>query len=119
MSEIIPAILPENANDLKEKISALPSEINFIHLDVLEKDIWTDIDIDFEAHLMVKEPEKIVNRWIEREAKRIIVHESTPETLKHRDQVEIGLEIEMKEFLEKELEQALLIDFIHIMSIDE
>src|SRR3989344_3243112 len=119
MSEIIPAILPKSEKDLKEKISALPDEIIFIHLDVLEEDVWTDIDISFEAHLMVREPEKIIAKWVERGAKRIIVHESTPEILQYHGKVEIGLEIEMWEFLAKEFEQVPSVDFIHVMSIDE
>lgn len=119
MSEIIPAILPKNEEDLREKVLVLPSEIKFIHLDVLEEDIWTDINIDFEVHLMVKEPEKIIKRWIERGAQRIIIHESSPEILSYRDKVEIGLEIEMHEFLRKEFEQVPFVNFVHIMSIDE
>jgi pentose-5-phosphate-3-epimerase len=116
--KIIPAILPKNPDDLREKVSALSAEINFIHLDVLEEDVWIEFNKNFEVHLMVKEPEKIISRWIARGAKRIIVHESTPQILSYRDKVEIGLEIEMNEFLERELEQAQSVDFIHIMSID-
>lgn len=119
MSEIIPAILPKDEEDLREKVSTLPAEIDFIHLDILEEDIWTEISRDFEVHLMVKEPEKIIAKWIERGAKRVIIHESSPEILEYRDKVEIGLEIEMQEFLEKEFEQVSSVDFIHIMSIDE
>ena len=119
MSEIIPAILPTSEEDLKEKVSVLSAEITFIHLDVLEKDIWVDFGKNFEAHLMVKEPEKIIARWIERGAKRVITHESSPEILKYRDKVEVGLEIEMQEFLSKEFEQVPFVDFIHIMSIDK
>lgn len=119
MSKIIPAILPKSVEDLKEKVAVLPTEISLFHFDVLEEDIWTEVDKNFEAHLMVREPEKIIERWVERGAKRIIVHESSPEILKYRDKVEIGLEIEMQEFLQKEFEQVPSVDFIHIMSIDE
>ena len=119
MSEIIPALLPKNSEELKKSLSELPLEVRFVHLDVLETDIWASIDREFEVHLMVKEPEKIIARWIERGARRVIVHESSPEILKYRNKVEIGLEIEMQEFLAKELEQVPSVDFIHIMSIDE
>ena len=68
---------------------------------------------------MVREPEKIIDKWIERGARRVIVHESSPEILKYHAKVEIGLEIEMQEFLAKELEQVPSVDFVHIMSIDE
>ncbi len=110
MNEIIPAILPENINDLKEKISALPTEITFIHLDVLEEDIWTPIDRDFEAHLMVEEPEKIIERWVSRGAKRIIAHKFI-----NTRGAEFGLAFEMKD----PIENAEKVDFVHLMSIDE
>ena len=120
MSEIIPAILAKSVPDLESRLAQIPDEVKFLHIDVLEKDIWTDTaGIDFEVHLMVTEPEKIIARWIERGARRVIVHESSPEILKYRNKVEIGLEIEMREFLAKELEQVPSVDFIHIMSIDE
>ena len=64
MNDIIPAILPKSEEDLKEKFFALPKEVIFIHLDILEEDIWVNFDKDFEAHLMVKEPEKIISRWV-------------------------------------------------------
>ena len=118
-NEIIPALLPKDSEELKRSLLELPQEIKFLHLDVLEMDVWTPIDRDFEVHLMVKEPEKIIEKWIEREAKRVIVHESSREILKYHTQVEIGLEIEMHEFLTKELEQVSQVNFIHIMSIDE
>ena len=96
MSEIIPAILPKSENDLREKLDSLPGEISFFHSDVLEEDIWIDrIKQNFEAHLMVRYPEKIINTWIKRGAKRIIVHESSPEIVKYKSEVEIGLEIEI------------------------
>jgi len=118
-SEIIPAILAKSTLDLDLKLAELPKLVKFVHIDVLEEDIWTNVDIGFEVHLMVREPEKIIARWIERGAKRIIVHESSPKILEYRPKVEIGLEIEMQEFLVKEFEQVPLVDFINIMSIDE
>ncbi len=119
MSEIIPALLPKNSEELKKSLSELPLEARFVHLDVLETDVWTPIDREFEVHLMVTKPEKIIAKWVERGARRVIVHESSPEILKYRAKVEIGLEIEMREFLAKELEQVPSVDFVHIMSIDE
>ncbi|MDZ4205766.1 MAG: hypothetical protein U1C12_00910 [Patescibacteria group bacterium] len=120
MSEIIPAILATSISDLDLKLARIPKEIKFVHIDVLEEDIWTDtIGANFEVHLMVREPEKIIAKWIERGARRVIVHESSPEILEYRGKVEIGLEIEMQEFLLKEFEQVPSVDFIHIMSIDE
>ena len=119
MPEIIPAILAKSVSELESKLSEIPEEVKLVHIDVLEEDIWTKCDKDFEVHLMVQEPEKIIDRWIDRGAKRIIVHESSPEILKYRDEVELGLEIEMGESLQKEVEQIPNVDFVHFMSIDE
>lgn len=119
MHEIIPAILPQNEDDLRKKIADLPPEITFIHFDVLEEDIWTPIPQDFEVHLMVKEPEKIIGRWIERGAKRVSCHEVTPVLANFRGQAEIGLALELDKPLDEIIPFVGFIDFIHLMSIDE
>ena len=123
MFEIIPAILPTDADDLKKKILALPGEINYFHLDVLDLpaggDIWTDFRQDFEAHLMVADPEAIIEKWVERGAKRLIVHKITDKILKYRGQVEIGLAFELDVPISDVLVIAELSDFVHVMSIAE
>jgi pentose-5-phosphate-3-epimerase len=119
MHEIIPAILPKNEEDLKEKIAALPSEITFIHFDVLEEDIWSSIPQDFEVHLMVKDPEAVMAKWIERGARRISVHTVTPKLAEYRDKAEIGLAVELDKPLSEVLPFVDFIDYIHLMSIDE
>mgnify|MGYP001584484957 CR=1 FL=1 len=119
MNEIIPAILPKDAADLVAKAEALPLEIPFIHLDVLEEDIWADISKDFEAHLMVENPRAIMDRWIERGAKRLIIHKPDADIAKYRDRAEIGLAAEMDTPLESVLPFVDFVDFIHLMSIDE
>lgn len=116
---IIPAILAKSVSELELKLSEIPEEVEMVHIDILEEDVWTKCDKDFEVHLMVQEPEKIMDKWVERGAKRIIVHESSPQILKYRDKVELGLEIEMGESLQKELKQIPNVDFVHFMSIDE
>lgn len=119
MSEIIPAILPESAQDLVDKVNLLPKEASLIHLDVLESDVWAPIDRDFEAHLMVEYPEDLVERWIDRGAKRVIVHKLTPKILELRSKVELGLAVEMQTQLEEVYPQIQQVDFVHIMSIEK
>ena len=119
MHEIIPAILPKGEDDLKTKIAALPPEITFIHFDVLEEDIWSPIPQDFEVHLMVKDPEAIMGRWMERGAKRISCHIVTPKLAEYRGKAEIGLAVEIEKPLEEVLPFVDFIDYIHLMSIDE
>ena len=114
---IIPAILPKSTADFSEKLSRLPREIKYFHLDVLEEDIWVDPEISFEVHLMVKDPLAIANRWIERSAKRIIVHDIHGfEEL--RNKAEIGLAVELNIEFKNIFPLLGRVDFIHLMSID-
>lgn len=119
MSEIIPAILPKNEDDLISRVSSLPLEIDLFHLDVLENDVWTEIKKNFEAHLMVSDPEVVANTWVERGAKRLVVHKLTPKILELRDRVELGLAVEMQVDLEDVYKQIPEIDFVQLMSISE
>lgn len=120
MNEIIPAILPKDAEELVKKTRELPLEIPFFHMDVLEEDIWTEgINKEFEAHLMVEDPHSIMNRWVERGAKRLIIHKPDAEIAKFRDKTEIGLAAEMDTPLEEVFPFVDFVDFIHLMSIDE
>ena len=120
MYEIIPAILPKDQGDLEKKLAALPSEITFFHMDVLEEDIWTEQNSrDFEVHLMVKDPEAIMAHWIKRGAKRISIHTPSAALATYRGQAEIGYAVEIEEPLEKFMPFFDFVDFIHLMSIDE
>lgn len=117
MDDVIPAILATSVSDFNNKISRLPSEVKFIHVDVLEEDYWTNINIDFEAHLMVKAPEEIIDRWTQRGAKRIIIHTLGGWTAKFKG-VEIGLGVELHISLEEVFPLFSQVDFVHLMSID-
>ena len=108
MIEIIPAILPEDIDDLREKLSLISGIVPLAQIDVCDGKFaptktWPykkGIDetflrivgqeegfpfwdsVDFEADLMVRHPENIVDDWIASGAKRIIIHiESTPDPL--------------------------------------
>ncbi len=100
--QIIPAIIPKSFEDLGEKMSALVGLVPLVQVDVLdgslvphvrafpyqstsksdanfEKIIREEIGfpfwkkLEFEAHLMVREPERIIADWIAAGASRIIV----------------------------------------------
>lgn len=116
MIDIIPALLEKSPQDLEEKLASLPSEARLVHLDVIEEDVWVDIDRDFEVHLMVREPAELLDTWVERGAKRVIAHalldtQSLP--------VEFGLAVELETPLEEVLTVADKLDFIQLMSIRE
>ncbi len=100
-----------------EQISALPVEVEIAHIDVLESDVWAPINKDFEAHLMVEFPEELIEKWVDRGARRVIVHKSTPKILELRSRVEIGLGVEMNVPLEVAFKEIPNFDFVQIMSI--
>ncbi|OHA20289.1 MAG: hypothetical protein A2836_01005 [Candidatus Taylorbacteria bacterium RIFCSPHIGHO2_01_FULL_45_63] len=101
MIEIIPAIIPKNLEDLEEKMSSVRKLVPLVQVDVLDGSLvparswpyqssskpdtffehivkeqegfpfWQELE--FEAHLMVREPERIISDWIAAGATRIIV----------------------------------------------
>lgn len=115
MPEIIPAILSKSVEDLRDKLVQIPEGL-LVHYDVLETDIWEPINREFEAHLMVSDPGAIYERWVERGAKRILVHDPGFEK---RGEVELGLAIEMHVSLEDIFPMFNNFDFIQLMSIAE
>lgn len=120
MHEIIPAVLPHTVEELERGLEELPGSITFFHMDVLEDDIWTDKNTrDFEVHLMVEDPDKILPTWIERGAKRVSIHKPSAALTQYRDKAEIGYAVEIDKPLEEFMPFFDFVDFIHLMSIDE
>jgi len=117
MNDIIPAILPRSTIDLDSKLAQIPPEIELIHLDVLEEDIWTKIDTDFEVHLMVKKPEELVEKWINRGARNIVLHKFSEKINNLKATVRVGLAVELDVELEDIYQLVPSIDFIQLMSI--
>lgn len=99
MSEIIPAILPKNFEELEEKIALVSGKVRMVHVDVTndtlapgstwpyagdarEFDMITNEiegfpfweQVSFEAHLMVQHPEEIAEDWIRAGAERLTLH---------------------------------------------
>lgn len=116
MVEIIPAIMPKDYEDLDEKISLFVGVVPFVQLDIMDgkfvpartwpypRDAHFDAivaeeegmprweDIDFEADLMIENPELAVPKWVSAGARRIIVHvESMVDFEKIRASVPVGL----------------------------
>ncbi len=100
MTEIIPAIIPESFEDLKDKMAFVNGLTHMVQIDVCDGvfvpskswpyvgDHENDFDkiinesdgfpfwqtLDFEVDLMVKNPEKVFEDWVRAGAKRIILH---------------------------------------------
>lgn len=167
MTEIIPAILPQDIDDLREKLSLISGIVPMVQIDVCDGKFtptktWPykkGVDetflrivgqeegfpfwdsVDFEADLMTKHPENIIDIWIAAGAKRVIIHiESTPDPLSlfkkirqeygHPSESSYGIEIgaalnidtpneEVYDFLDNvDDEGRSAIDFIQFMGIE-
>lgn len=85
--EIIPAILVHNKEEFERRVALVAPHVGLIQIDVMDGEfvpnlVWADpleiekmhLDVPFEAHLMVENPEEAVGAWIAAGARRIIVH---------------------------------------------
>ena len=108
MVEIIPAILPEDLDELRDRMAQVSGVAPLVQIDVCDgkfvtSKTWPYIkggmdefakiiaedegfpfweSLDFEVDLMVRHPEEVVYDWIKAGAKRIVFHiESAPNIL--------------------------------------
>lgn len=143
--EIIPAIIPKNYNDLKEKIAQVKDFVDHVQIDITDgifvpskswpynDFIWssgillelpfTD-SCGFEFDLMIKKPEDNINDWVTEGAKRIIIHiESTtdlPNIISQlKGKVEIGLAFDIETPFGLHAELLSQADFIQLMGIEK
>ncbi len=99
--EIIPAIIAKNFNELKEKIQQVESLVKTVQLDIMDgifvsNTTWpytekfssytseskisvNDLDelktkVSLEAHLMIENPHRILNEWLNSKIERLILH---------------------------------------------
>jgi len=108
MPEIIPAIIAKDFLELEKKIKLIESYVNWVQLDVSDGKFTTmktwnspgelkqiDTKLNLEVHLMIFEPEKEIDKWINSGVKRILIHYESTEQLP--DLIEkiknIGLEV--------------------------
>jgi len=158
MAEIIPAILADNFEELKEKLALLAGHSALAHIDVMDATLtreanwpyagasgeWHKItheesgfpyweEMNFEAHLMVKDPEAVYQDWVRAGAERIIVQyeafnndkECSSFLLKFAEhfarqehlKVELGLAVNLDTPVQSILDHVLECDFIQLMAI--
>ncbi len=135
--EIIPAIIGQSFMEVESKIKQLDGLVNWVHLDLMDghfaphanlamfEDIsFLDGKIKVEAHLMVEDPETILNEWV-KVADRVLVHGETVKDLPaliewaERNKVSLGLVLNLEtplSTLESFLSQVGL---VQLMAIDE
>jgi len=130
MTQIIPAIIAQNLEEIREKIELVEPYVDWAQLDVLDgifapsktfndpaelKNLQTDIKI--EAHLMIDQPELVIDQWILSGVKRILIHY---ESTKKLDEVikkvkEAGLEVGV--VLKMETPITIIDDFIDKLDV--
>ena len=87
MIEVIPSINVRTFEEMKERIKKVESYVKWVHLDVTDgvfskhptwnepRDLLSfDTKLNLEVHLMVENPEKIIEQWLIGRIKRVIVH---------------------------------------------
>ena len=86
MSLVIPVINCPDFRTAKERIEKAAEFSDWFHLDVADGKFTTHIswgnpeelrNLNFEVHLMVEAPERVIEGWLKVGAKRIIVHLET------------------------------------------
>jgi len=103
---IIPTVLEKDFKKVKEKIKLVEDYVKWVQLDIMDgvfvnNETWNkpqriNTKVKLEAHLMVQNPEKIIDDWL-KIVDRIIIHfESTKEVKKiidkvHKKKKQIGL----------------------------
>jgi len=134
--EIIPAIIAKNFNELKEKVNLVKAHVKWAHIDVMDGNFVPNITWNnpedllesgfealLEAHLMIREPEKYVERWINSGVKRIIFHiEATSDPhaiigLCRKMRVDIGVAINPETDLSAIKTLDELVDMVLIMGV--
>lgn len=86
-AEVIPSINVRTFEEVKERIAKIEPHVQWCHLDVTDgifsKHLtWHDprdllnfeTSLNVEVHLMVSEPEKIIDQWLVKPIKRLIFH---------------------------------------------
>ncbi|MDP3769904.1 MAG: hypothetical protein U1A25_00815 [Candidatus Sungbacteria bacterium] len=137
MVEIIPSINAPTFEEVKDRISAIEPYASWCHLDVTDgmfsKHLtWHDpIDLplldtkmNVEVHLMIEEPEKVIEQWLIRPIRRVIVHLEASKDISFilekcgEAGIECGLAIRPDTFWGKLVPWAEKVNFMQILAVD-
>lgn len=136
MVEIIPSINSPTFAGVKEKIAKVEPFVKWCHLDVTDgifsKHLtWHDpsdllnfeTTLNFETHLMVQEPEKILDQWLIKLIKRIIVHLEAVSDMDliikkcRESNIEIGLAVNPETFWGRLQPWCAKVDLFQILTV--
>ncbi len=141
MVQVIPTIIAQNYQEIEEKINQIQEYVNWAQLDIMDgkfvanstwpysfgeikelKNLKTDLKL--EAHLMVEQPEEIIDEWIDLGINRLIFHyESTQQHLEIIQKIKeaglkAGLAINPKTPLELIDNLISKLDLVLIMTVN-
>lgn len=135
MKKIIPAILTNDVNDLKDKLQKLQGLTDWVQIDIMDGRFVNNTSINlkdlkkisagfnFEAHLMVLDPETYLQSARDAHIKRVIFHvEAVDDVSSVIEKIKIyGFEIGIALNLETELENVLpykdIVDIILFLGV--
>lgn len=143
--DVIPAIIGKDFEEVDEKILSVKNFVDWVHVDIMDgvftpSESWPypstqgglaanwDIlgsDIKKEVHLMVKNPERILSKWIGAGADRVLIHYEATDDENIRDileelnsnELEAGIVLKYEtpvEVVDKFIDE---IDVVQLMSI--
>ncbi|MBU4030981.1 ribulose-phosphate 3-epimerase [Patescibacteria group bacterium] len=130
MTQVIPAIIAKDFEELKDKIKQIEPFVEWAQLDVMDgkfvdNTTWSNpsdlkklkTNLKLEAHLMVEKPEDVIDDWIKSGVKRIIIHyEATKKLDKIIKKIQdAGLEASIA--INPETSANELISFLNVSSI--
>ncbi len=136
MIEIIPSINCPTFAEVQERIKKVEPYVSWCHLDVTDgvfsiHETWRDpadlslleTPLKVEVHLMVSEPEKVIDQWLVRPIKRVIVHlEAVTDTeiiiqKCHDAGIEIGLAINPETSWDKLTLWFKKVDLLQVLAV--
>ena len=141
--EVIPAIIPKSYEDLRQKISLVKDFSHFVQIDITDgifvsstswpysDSVWSEgifLDMpfcnecNFEFDLMIQNPEKTINDWVQEGAKRIVLHVESSNNLEElvvglKDKVEVGLAFNINTSFETYVNLFDKINFVQLIGI--
>ena len=94
--KIIPAILAKTYEEFETMVRLVEPYTDLVHLDIADGEFVSNKTIDgfeelkkihtelnFEIHLMIKNPENVIDRWLETKATRFLIHWGSTDDFKN------------------------------------